>query len=368
MWLLKAAFAKSLPSEADAKALNEALVLPSADRIVWSFDNLSFVQEPFTIGKTKWLGWRSGLPFEAVGCSAYEKWDTKNFDKFTLSEQPLSLTLEFRAMSSDAGVLTARLTRPEASAVQYELTIQNSEPKQLFNQDWHQFESVSQSWALEDLGLMRMRNRICARMNGVSPDAYIEQHLVGVQNILTRNGMSPTQPVLDRYREFVRVGGKLSWNSKPVGTTRLVKLLGIDSQQDITDLRANFALGESASVPFLLDVFDTAAVDGTLLAGAQIDPNGGSISNGASNSADADQTAKAANVPPTSRLVNGDKQVKSSDMNPLTMAQQAGDGSAPSTTNKLANKTNKPTDDPATVANTWPPVAGGSPTGRPRRK
>ncbi len=259
IWLIKTAFVGSGENFAGTRDVpgGSPKLVPKAASMSWRFSEINYSEEPFAIGKTAWLGWRSGIPFESLGCGELTNWNEKAFKKFAMSAQPQTLLIKYRNVAPDTAIITMKLSRPETASMEYELTAQHAESMQFYNLDWQQFAVVSQRWTLQDSGFVRARNRHCARLMSMSPAAYVDYHVEQVNTLMNNHGYFATQPLIEQYKEFVKAGGQLDWNSKPAGTVPFIEVLNLSSQARMDALRASFKPADLASVPFMIDVIAT---------------------------------------------------------------------------------------------------------------
>lgn len=67
----------------------------------------------------------------------------------------------------------------------------------------------------QDPGYLTKRNRFCATWNGISTDAFIDQHVAAVRRFLDSHGIQPSAEVLSLYQRLVSRGGALNLASLP---------------------------------------------------------------------------------------------------------------------------------------------------------
>lgn len=88
------------------------------------------------------------------------------------------------------------------------------------------FESLS--FVIEDKGFGARRNAYCAKKLGVMPEAFVEQHLKAVRAIYAADGLVAGAAMDQAYAGFVRSGGKMTIQARPLRPGPLVQLQGVE--------------------------------------------------------------------------------------------------------------------------------------------
>lgn len=90
------------------------------------------------------------------------------------------------------------------------------------------FESLN--FAVEDRGFGARRNAYCADKLGLAKDDFIEHHLKAVRALYAAEGLVPGAAMDQAYAGFVRSGGKLVFQARPLRTGPIAQLkdVGLD--------------------------------------------------------------------------------------------------------------------------------------------
>lgn len=87
------------------------------------------------------------------------------------------------------------------------------------------FESATV--VIEDKGFGARRNAYCAKKLGVTPQAFVEQHLQAVRARFAADGLVPGAAMDQAYAGFVLGGGKLTIQARPLRPGPLVQMQGL---------------------------------------------------------------------------------------------------------------------------------------------
>lgn len=253
------------------------------------------------------LGGHVLFPFDLAGCEPQLSLDVANALGLRKAASDFSLLMEHGGASNLR--LTVVADTPEQAKIAGDINLSlgatGSPSLRLATAG---FESLN--FVVEDRGFGARRNAYCAGKLGLSKDEFIEHHLKAVRALYAAQGLVPGVAMDQAYAGFVRSGGKLVIQARPLRPGPLAQLqdVELDSMSLFVDATVKHNDNFAAPLVFLAaDQYAAAPADIVAVpaegAGAEVPAapeNGPSAEDGASPAeGEAPAAADAGPVPGT---------------------------------------------------------------------
>lgn len=128
------------------------------------------------------------------------------------------------------------------------------------------FESAT--FVVEDKGFGARRNAYCAKKLGVTPGAFVEQHLQAVRGQFAAEGLVPGAAMDQAYAGFVLGGGKLTIQARPLRPGPLVQMQGVELENLGLFVDASVKHNDGFAAPLVFLAADQYAPPSTAAAGS----------------------------------------------------------------------------------------------------
>ncbi len=199
------------------------------------------------------------FPFELAGCEPGMSLDVANALGLRDADGNFSFTMEYGG--ADHLRLHVEAETPEQAKFGGDINLSlgaGADPSMRMMTAG--FESLN--FLIEDKGFGARRNAYCAKKLGLSPEAFVERHLEAVRAGFAADGLVPGAAMDQAYAGFVRSGGKLTIQARPLRPGPLMQLqgVGLDSLGLFVDATVKHDDNFAAPLVFLsADQFAAAA-------------------------------------------------------------------------------------------------------------
>jgi hypothetical protein len=178
--------------------------------------------------ETAMVGGHVMFPFELAGCEPGMSLEVANALGLRDADGNFAFTMEYGG--ADHLRLRIDAETPEQASLGGDINLSlgpGSDPSMRLMTAG--FESLN--FVIEDKGFGARRNAYCAKKLGVSPEDFVERHLQAVRADFAADGLVPGAAMDQAYAGFVRGGGKLTIQARPLRPGPLMQMqeLGLES-------------------------------------------------------------------------------------------------------------------------------------------
>lgn len=165
------------------------------------------------------------FPFDLAGCEPQLSLEVANALGLRDGTSDFSLLMEYGGASNLR--LTVEADTPDQAKISGDINLSLAPGGDPATQlAMAGFESMR--FVVEDRGFGAHRNAYCAEKLGLSKDEFIEHHLKAVRALYAAEGLVPGVAMDQAYAGFVRSGGKLAIQARPLRPGPLMQLQGIE--------------------------------------------------------------------------------------------------------------------------------------------
>ena len=164
------------------------------------------------------------FPFDLAGCEPGMSLDVANALGLREASSNFAFTMEYGG--ADHLRLRIEAETPEQALLAGDISLSlgpGSEPS--LRLATAGFESLN--LVIEDKGFGARRNAHCAKKLGLAPETFVERHLEAVRGLFAADGLVPGAAMDQAYAGFVRDGGRLTIQARPLRPGPLMQLQGV---------------------------------------------------------------------------------------------------------------------------------------------
>ncbi len=160
------------------------------------------------------IGAYSGLPMEAAGCKA-DAWDRTDLQVMGLQVGDSVLTVQAEDSSPGVFAYLMELKTPGVSGLEARVGLRVPGDKAIRPEALMAATLADASVSFRDEGFVAARNQFCADKLGITSEAFVQQHLDGVQSLLLALGLQADDDLLQAWGQFTREGGEFRIETRP---------------------------------------------------------------------------------------------------------------------------------------------------------
>lgn len=207
-----------------------------------------------TAGSTAWLGRVSMVPFETLGCGVVTRLSTTDYQAMGLAPALPDIDLDYRY---DAAARTLSFgvgaSNPGFAAVKAHADVNGFSPAALTQAGARDALRAAQlTIDYRDLGYLARRNRFCAQQLGLTPEAFVDQHVAALQEFLKARRIVPSEAVVALYRQLLAGSGSLQLLSLPNASVAPSQYASLDPEEVLRWLNLTARHNNSPPVLFKL--------------------------------------------------------------------------------------------------------------------